>query len=155
MGKGSEPTGLERYLPQAVGATCWVAVLPVLIVSVLERVLGLHSLLLSALAGMALSVSAAAVGNAYWMRRPGARDLVFGDLMVWGYARRLRAEKRLGRITQLLEGSDEVGLSPAVRTGILKELAATLEARDPYTHGHTRRVARHSYMIARAMRLPK
>src|SRR5947209_6249323 len=36
---------------------------------------------------------------------------------------------------------------------LLTQLAASLEASDPYTHGHSRRVARHAEMIAKRMGL--
>src|SRR5205085_6039106 len=38
---------------------------------------------------------------------------------------------------------------------LLAQLAAALEAGDPYTHGHSRRVAHHAAMIAKGMGLPK
>jgi len=39
------------------------------------------------------------------------------------------------------------------RTELLTQLAASLEAREPYTHGHSRRVAWHAEMIAKGMGL--
>ena len=86
-----------------------------------------------------------------WMRHPGSRDLVFADLMIWGLVRRWRSEKSIRDMRALL-GCD---LEPEEQIRILQKLASALEAADPYTHGHTRRVARHSYMIARAMKLPR
>lgn len=50
---------------------------------------------------------------------------------------------------QLLRGMDETDdLSEGRRAQLLTELAAELESRDPYTHGHSRRVAHHATMIA-------
>ena len=50
---------------------------------------------------------------------------------------------------QLLRGMERsVNLSEGRRAQLLTELAAELESRDPYTHGHSRRVAHHATMIA-------
>ena len=50
------------------------------------------------------------------------------------------------------EQGDE--LDPEARLKALRRLASALEARDPYTHGHSRRVARYSTMIARKLGVP-
>jgi putative nucleotidyltransferase with HDIG domain len=50
---------------------------------------------------------------------------------------------------QLLTGMEKTeGLSDGRRAHLLTEMAAELESRDPYTHGHSRRVAHHATMIA-------
>ena len=54
-----------------------------------------------------------------------------------------------------LISSDQQSLSAEEHTRILKQLARALESGDPYTHGHSDRVTRHAYMVARAMKLPK
>ena len=43
--------------------------------------------------------------------------------------------------------------SVSTQTKLLQGLVAELETRDPYLHGHSRRVARYSWMIARRMGL--
>jgi putative nucleotidyltransferase with HDIG domain len=144
--------GPVRYLPQVALATFAVAGLPALIASAAQAAFGLPALASIALA-MLLSVVFARVGAALWMRRPGSRDIVFGDLMVWGWLRRMRAERRLLEAEQLLGADDELPL--ARRAELLKTLAAGLEARDSYTHGHSNRVARHSEAIARDMGLSR
>jgi hypothetical protein len=141
----------RSYLFHALVATLWVTAFPLLALRWLESSTGLESVLLSALVGVGLSTTAAIVGSMAWMRHPGSRDLVFADLMIWGLVRRWRSEKSIRDMSALL-GCD---LEPEEQIRILQKLASALEAADPYTHGHTRRVAGHSYMIARAMKLPR
>jgi hypothetical protein len=142
-------------------ATSAIAVLPLVLVSILERVTperfqSLQSPLLSATAGVILSMLFAATGSALWARHRGSKDLVFGDLMIWGWLRRLRMERRLSEMTRLL-GLAEGAASDTreLRAETLRELASLIEENDPYTHGHTRRVTRHSHMIAKTMGLPR
>jgi putative nucleotidyltransferase with HDIG domain len=74
--------------------------------------------------------------------------------MIWGWARRWWTERRLAATLEVLggvEGAEE--LSRDRRAELLAQLAAVLEDRDPYTHGHSHRVARHAAMIARRMGL--
>jgi putative nucleotidyltransferase with HDIG domain len=151
------PTSSKRYLPHAVLATVVVMVLPALAVSAIDTAGRPWLVLGTVLLAMAFSVSAASVGSAIWMRRPQSRDLVFGDLMLWGWLRRVRAERRLAHAWELLEDGTEEGRAGALgrerRYEVLQELSALLEATDAYTHGHTRRVTRHSERIAREMGL--
>jgi len=144
---------LRRYLPYVLLATFTVAILPPLAVTALQAVGMLRSTLLSIALSILLSVAAAKVGSAFWTRRPGSKDLIFSDLMVWGWIRRLRTERRLGDATELL--GRRATLSPDRQAQLLEELSSALEARDPFTHGHSRRVARHAHMIAREMGLPR
>jgi putative nucleotidyltransferase with HDIG domain len=110
--------------------------------------------------GLVVSLLVAYGGRLLWQMRPGSRDLLFSDLMLWGWLRRWRMERRMGDAVALLgvnaqgvrEGGDE--LDPETRLKALKTLATALEARDPYTHGHSRRVARYSTMIARKLGIP-
>jgi putative nucleotidyltransferase with HDIG domain len=151
------PTSTKRYLPHAVLATVVVMVLPALAVSAIDTAGRPWLVLGTVLLAMAFSVTAASLGSAIWMRRPQSRDLVFGDLMLWGWLRRIRAERRLAHAWELLEDGTEDGRAGALgrerRYEVLQELSALLEARDAYTHGHTRRVTRHSERIAREMGL--
>src|SRR5205807_564285 len=79
----------------------------------------------------------------------------FSDLMIWGWLRRWRAERALSAALQRLSptGSGAVG-GRSDQGGALEQLARALEAGDPYTRGHSRRVARYSSMIAARMGLP-
>jgi putative nucleotidyltransferase with HDIG domain len=110
--------------------------------------------------GLFVSLLVAYGGRVLWQIRPGSRDLLFSDLMLWGWLRRWRLERHLGNAVALLgldtegvrERSDE--LDPETRIKALKKLVTSLEARDPYTHGHSRRVARYSTMIAKKLGVP-
>ena len=70
----------------------------------------------------------AAAGSAWWVRRPGGRDIVFADLMLWGWLRRFRTERRLANATWLLGDCHEV--DPLSRVMALEQLSSTLEARN-------------------------
>jgi putative nucleotidyltransferase with HDIG domain len=149
----------EPFLVHALVATFAVIVLPALAVSFIETSGRPWLVLLSVLAAMALSVAAGTIGSALWTRHPNAGDLVFGDLMLWGWVRRVRAQRRLAEATGVLGSGaaslEEQGLSPERRRKVLQRLAAMLEAKDTDTVGHSRRVTRHVERIAREMGLPR
>jgi len=154
LGADSPEPYPSRYLPQVALATLAVVALPLAAVTAIQINGGLRSPVLYMVVAVALSVAVSTAGSAYWMRRPGSRDLVFGDLMLWGFIRRLRAEQRLARTSDLLkEAGEATDLDRDERIEALQLLASSHEARDPYTHGHTRRVTRHSEAIARGMGL--
>jgi putative nucleotidyltransferase with HDIG domain len=140
----------KRFLPHALAATFVVMVLPALVVSRIDTSSRPWVVVLTVLLAMALSVAAASAGAAIWKRHPGSKDIVFGDLMLWGWFRRVRAERRLNRAREIL-GHTAAGSER--RCEVLEQLGALLEARDAYTHGHTRRVTRHAERVAREMDL--
>jgi putative nucleotidyltransferase with HDIG domain len=140
------------YFPRVILATLVVTVLPGVAAGALQALGVVDSWLLSAGVAVVLSMAAAAAGSAWWARRPASRDIVFADLMLWGWLRRVRTERRLASARWLLGRSAD--LDPARQTALLERLSAALEARDLYTHGHSRRVTRHSYRIARQLGLP-
>lgn len=149
---------LWQFLPQMVLTTAAVVGLPFLVVTMLRGegvVAGQISLLLVALV---ISFAVSTLGAAIWKTRPGSGDLLFGDLLIWGFLRRWRVDRRLSSAAGLLDlrGGDAAAgdHTPAQKAQLLEKLAAALEARDPYTHGHSRRVARHSTLIAKRMGLP-
>src|SRR5687767_301602 len=114
-----------RFLPHAVVATFAVIVLPAVAVSFLETSGRAWLVLVSVLLAMAISVAAASVGSAIWARRPGSRDIVFADLMLWGWLRRVRAERRFAKARGLLgssvTGTDGVDLSRDRRCEVLQQ----------------------------------
>jgi putative nucleotidyltransferase with HDIG domain len=150
------PARLSRLLPEALLATFLVVVAPVLIVWLLVRSGTVQSIVLGMLAGIALSLAISTLGAVWWERRRAARDVLFGDLMLWGWIRRWRAERTLASALRVLglagpRASAELGAKR--KAEVLEHLAVALEARDAYTHGHSRRVARHATMIAKRMGL--
>src|SRR5688500_19497871 len=104
-----QDTEIRRYLPHALVATAWVVVVPMLLVSVYVRLIEPPpSRLLSATLGVLLSIAATIAATAVWMRRPGSGVVSFGDLMIWGWIRRYRAEKSLRDGSRVL-GFDRKG----------------------------------------------
>ena len=51
---------------------------------------------------MALSTLMSWVGCAYWQRSKGSGDLLFSELLAWGWLQRLRAQRQLANAVQLL-----------------------------------------------------
>jgi putative nucleotidyltransferase with HDIG domain len=155
MGMGREAQGAARragYFPRVALATLVVTVLPGLVAAALQATGVIHGWLPSAGIAVVLSMALAAVGSVWWARRPGSRDIVFADLMLWGWLRRVRTERRLASARGLLGRS--AYLDPARKAALLERMSSALESRDLYTHGHSRRVTRHSYRIARQLGLP-
>jgi putative nucleotidyltransferase with HDIG domain len=152
----SDAVDPRRYLPHAAIATVVVIVLPALVVLLLAPD-GALGIVLSVVLAATVSALMGRICAALWMRRPESRDLVFGDLMLWGWLRRVRAERRLAEAARVLgtgrHAGPRSGTPRSHQIEALTRLSAQLEARDPYTHGHTRRVTRHSERIARELGL--
>jgi putative nucleotidyltransferase with HDIG domain len=146
----SDALRLGRYLPLSVAITVAVTVLPLVAVSRLGPTHTPLAVALHVLLAAALSVLVARLLAALWQRHERSSDLVFGDLLIWGWIRRELAERRLEAASRELAGAVSSGDS---RADLLRRMSALLEARDPYTHGHSRRVARHSERIARELGL--
>src|ERR671914_1856244 len=149
--RGHDRARRAGYFPRVAVATLLVTVLPGLVAGGLQATGIVDGWLLSALMAVGLSMGLAAVGSAWWARRPASRDIVFADLMLWGWLRRVRTERRLATARGLIGRGDD--LDPARKAALLERLSGALESRDLYTHGHSRRVTRHSYRIARQLGL--
>lgn len=142
------------YLPQALLATGVMLGAPIGLVLALTSSGVVSSVPLLIVIAVALSFLISRAGAAIWQRRPGGGELLFGELMLWGWLQRLRSERRLAEAVGAVAAGDRGGsLPPAARAERLRALSAALEASDPYTHGHSRRVARHSATIATRLRL--
>src|SRR5258708_23544323 len=142
-------------------ATFLVAVFPSLVVWMLRNTGVVSSALFSIALAALLSLAVCQAAGLYWERRRSAQDLLFGDLMIWGWARRWVAPRRLGSAISMLGLPPDGGrhsplaLSLEHRATLLEQIAANLEVRDPYTHGHSGRVARYASVIASQMGLSR
>ena len=143
-----ESVDSRRFLPHALAATLLVIVAPAIVVVALSPLSGAADLLVSAVLATGLSVAAGSAGAALWTRLPQSREIPFGDLMLWAWARRVRAERTLARAT-----SGEVPLEAERELAALRRLSVVFEARDGFSHGHSGRVARHAERIARRLGL--
>jgi putative nucleotidyltransferase with HDIG domain len=145
-----------RYLPHVAVATTLVAVLPVGIAWWLRKDGVVASPWVCIVIAIALALAASILGSAYWKRRRGPTDLMFSELLLWGWVSRLRVEHRLASATELLGLTQprDGTMTPEQSGQLLRELVDALEAQDAYTRGHSRRVARHAGMIARKLGLP-
>lgn len=149
-------TDVSRYLPHVALATMIVVLTPAAVVWTLASSGTLQAFLPLVAIGLAVSLAVGYVGRVVWQSSSGSQDLLFADLMLWGWIRRLRSERRLDNALALLgpdDSSARAQLDPDARLAVLKGLATSLESRDPYTHGHSRRVARYAAMIAEKMGL--
>ena len=151
-----------RYLPQVLIATTAVAVLPVVVVWWLRGQGTIASQWVCVALAMVLSFVVSVIGSAYWKRRRGPGDLFFSEILLWGWLRRLRVERQLSNAVEVLQlerGERDRLLDDGARfdsrAHLIRQLAMALDAQDPYTDGHSRRVARHAEMVARKMGLTR
>ncbi len=144
------PHGLGVYVPLALLATASVLLAPALIVGLLLHPRGLPAQAGCALLAALLSIAIARLEAYAWQRRRGTADLLYGDLMLWGLARRWWLERRLRlmRVSYATAAATSRG-----RIQLLEGLNRLLESRSAFTHRHCRRVARYAEQIARALHL--
>ena len=141
----------------AFAANLMVVVFPAAAVYALTPSRGVASLLGSVALGVIVSVTAASLGAALWRRRVTSGEVVFSDLMLWGWLRRVRFQRRFAARQALVADWDckEPRRWPAGHhVAALKRLSELIDAQDPYTRGHSVRVTRHAERVARAMHLP-
>jgi HD domain len=146
---------------QVATATLLVAGCPVAIVLWLRASGTIPSAAVGAIVGMALSLCVSQLGRVLWEKLPGSEDVLFSELMLWGFVHRWHTQRRLASASEMIgpiggaQRRAVDGLSTKQQAKLLEQLVARLETRDPYLHGHSRRVARHAWMIARRMGLPR
>lgn len=156
-----QPAPMARQLLQVAVATLLVAGCPIAVVWWLRASGTVSSSAVGMGLGMLLSFGASYVGCLVWEKRPGSEDLLFSELMVWGYVHRWNTQRRIASALDMVGPMSAEkrraldGLSTREQAKLLEQLVAGMETRDPYLHGHSRRVARHSWMIARRMGLPR
>ena len=121
--------GLLPYLPLSVLATLSVTVVPALAANWIVPLHGLPGNLVAVACAMALSLAIAAAEARIWRHIHGPRALVFGDLMLWAFVRRLSAERRLKRAGAAYRAA--VGKDCSVRVELLEGLSHLLEIRNP------------------------
>jgi hypothetical protein len=150
-----------RQWAQVATATLLVAGCPVAIVWWLRASGTISSAVLCVVLGMGLSLGTSRLGCVLWEKRSGAEDLLFSELMIWGFLHRWHTQRRLASARDTLGPMTQTqrrvvnGLSTKAQAKLLERLVAGMETRDPYLNGHSRRVARHSWRIARRMGLPR
>lgn len=153
---------LVAFLPLVLAATFLVVVVPMLLVVWLRSSGVVGSVWVGTAIGVAVSLLASCAGGAFWKARARARDILFSDLMLWGWLQRWRSERRLTAAADVLgftlgrpQAISGGHLTNEQKAGLLTRLTSGLEARDAYTHGHSRRVARHASNTARRMGLSR
>jgi hypothetical protein len=145
------PRHFVALLPLSVFATLTVVAGPVALVTALVPRHGILWQALAVILAVVGSVVFASVGAWLWMRWPRSREMIFAELMLWGWVRRFRAERRLARTRDLFESARESGSTVSIE--LLTQLSDLHQAVDPYVHGHGRRVASHARRIAHEMHL--
>lgn len=148
---GASPC-MWRYLPLALLVSASVVALPVTIATVALPRGDVASTVSSMLISVAASVVIASVEAALWTRLARAHELTFAELTLWGWMRRYWAERQPA--LQWARNTRAGEAPPALDIHELERLSKLLQARDPYTHGHSMRVARHARRVAHKMRLP-
>jgi putative nucleotidyltransferase with HDIG domain len=150
---------VKPFFAHALLATLSVIFVPLIVVFGLMASLETFPIVLAAVLGVVLAITMMVIGSVLWARRSEASDIGFSDLMLWRWIRRRRAEEDLAHGARLLgldrsgQPIDAVRISPEQQLQVLKDLTAALESKDPYTHGHSQRVERHSYRTAAEMGL--
>jgi putative nucleotidyltransferase with HDIG domain len=159
MGAQSTAGSIKR-LPGVLVATLLVFGLPILAVYLLRESGAVTELVPLVLTATALSLVVSTAGAALWASR-GHGDAVFGDMLLWGWGKRWWQERQLDSAVGLLGlrgeqvNKSQEGLTQKQRARLLEQLTMALEARDPGTHRHSQRVARHAVEIAKRMGLSR
>jgi HD-GYP domain-containing protein (c-di-GMP phosphodiesterase class II) len=155
-GESSDSSGWLKRGIEVLGATSLVVGAPVVLTWWLRSAGIVTSLSLNILVGVAASLVASELGRRVWELMPSSEDVLFNEVLLWGYIRRRRTQRRLTSAKALLGAiaADGAGATAELdRVALLEGLVECIETRDRYLHGHSRRVARYSWMIARHLGL--
>lgn len=139
-----------------LAVTASVAVLPIALVWELRATGTVTSAWLGLGLAVFISLAVSVGARVYWLRRSSGSELLFSELLLWGWVSARRSKRRLENAARLLcvfDGPARDQLTPARRAELLQQLADALDAQDAYLNGHSRRVARHVEKIARRMGL--
>jgi hypothetical protein len=93
MGSANSSNLTVRYLPQALGWTAAVTLIPLAAVWELRASGTTSSPWACIPLAVALSLAITALGGTYWRRRTPAPELLFSELMRWGFYRRVRSAR--------------------------------------------------------------
>src|ERR1019366_2228427 len=135
--RGQDTAPSIRQWGQVATATLLVAGCPVAIVWWLRASGTISSAVLAVVLGMGLSLCASYLGCVLWEKRPGSEDLLFSELMIWGFLHRWRTQRRLASALDMLGPMSQVqrrtldGLSTKAQAKLLERLVAGMETRDP------------------------
>ena len=143
----------SRYTPQMLVATLCVLLLPAGLVWLLHSRGAVRSFWLGLLVGLTLTLVVLTIGSGYWRRRRHPATVLFSELLVWGWVRHQYLDHKINAALHSI-----AELHPddsARRTQLMTEIAAAIEAKDPYLYGHSRRVARYVMRVARRMHLDR
>lgn len=148
----------DHLLGESVLATLAVVIAPVAVVlAAISWGLPDPQVVVSTALGLFLSCGAAVIGTQMWLRRPESVEVSFGELMLWRYLRRRSAERSIethAAELQAVPPMSSLTVIPGRRVDLLHRLTDALEAKDPYTHGHSRRVSRYAYRTAMSLNVP-
>jgi hypothetical protein len=112
--------------------------------------------MIAPMAAIVLSLGALHLGTIAWDRHPASEQISLRELVLWHYLRRRRAERSIASSARHLSSvGGRTRLSADDRLRVLHRLTTAMEAKDRYTHGHSRRVEVHVYRTAVAMGLPR
>ena len=103
----------SRYLPLVILVTALVVVVPAVAVWVLREEGVISSWWLCVVIAVALSLTISWLGSAYWQRGRHSGDLMFSELLLWGWLRRVKADRKLANASELLETAQAEEGTPA------------------------------------------